>query len=211
MLFGNTTGCTTLKFTSSHYPSITFTDIYTLKNYLLTYLLPYWLSPWSRALLEKLTGFQLVKKFPTFYGTRRFITAFTSARHLSLSWARSIRSMHPHPTSWRSILILFSQVMSFHLVYPPKSCIQLSSLPTCHMPHPSNSSRSAHPHSTGEQYRSLSFSLCSYLHHSVTSLLLGSDISLSTLLSNTLKDYELHISFMKLIHVSLPRLHPQAA
>jgi cation transport ATPase len=32
-----------------------------------------------------LTDLQLVKKFPTFYGTRRFITAFTSARHLSLS------------------------------------------------------------------------------------------------------------------------------
>jgi hypothetical protein len=28
---------------------------------------------------EKLTGSQLVKKFPTIYGTRRFITAFTSA------------------------------------------------------------------------------------------------------------------------------------
>jgi len=40
---------------------------------------------WSRVLLEKLTGFQLVKKFLAFYGTRRFITAFTSARHLSLS------------------------------------------------------------------------------------------------------------------------------
>ena len=36
-------------------------------------------------LLKKLTGFQLVK-FPAFYGTRRFITAFTSARHLSLSY-----------------------------------------------------------------------------------------------------------------------------
>jgi hypothetical protein len=41
------------------------------------------LTPWSRVLLEKLTGLQLVKKFPTFYGTRRFITAFTIARHLS--------------------------------------------------------------------------------------------------------------------------------
>ena len=37
------------------------------------------LTPWSRALLEKLIGVQLVKKFPAFYGTRRFITAFTSA------------------------------------------------------------------------------------------------------------------------------------
>ena len=38
------------------------------------------LTAWSRDLLEKPTGSQLVKKFPTFYGT-----AFTSARHLSLS------------------------------------------------------------------------------------------------------------------------------
>jgi hypothetical protein len=45
------------------------------------------LTPWSRVLLEKLTGHQLVKKFPAFYGTRRFITAFTRAHHLSLSWA----------------------------------------------------------------------------------------------------------------------------
>jgi len=36
-----------------------------------------------KVLLEKLTGLQLVKKFPAFYGTRRFITAFTSARHPS--------------------------------------------------------------------------------------------------------------------------------
>jgi hypothetical protein len=43
------------------------------------------LSPWSRFLIEKLTDFQLVKKFRPFYGTRRSITAFTSARHLSLS------------------------------------------------------------------------------------------------------------------------------
>ena len=48
-------------------------------------ILTYLLTPWSRVLLEKLTGLQLVKKFPAFYGTRRFITVFTSARHLSLS------------------------------------------------------------------------------------------------------------------------------
>ena len=53
--------------------------------YLLTYLLMYLLTPRSRALMENQTGFQLVKKFPAFYGTRRFITAFTNARHLSLS------------------------------------------------------------------------------------------------------------------------------
>ena len=42
------------------------------------------LTPFSRSLLEKLTVSQLVKKFPAFYGTRRSITAFTVARHLSL-------------------------------------------------------------------------------------------------------------------------------
>jgi len=34
--------------------------------------------------LEKLTGLQLVKKFPAFHGTRRYITALTSVRHLSI-------------------------------------------------------------------------------------------------------------------------------
>jgi len=53
-----------------------------------------------------MTGLQLVKKFPAFHGTRRFITALTSVRHLSLSWASPIQSTCPHPTSWRSILIL---------------------------------------------------------------------------------------------------------
>ena len=50
-----------------------------------TYLFTYSLTPCSTVLLEKLTGLQLIKKFPTFYGTQRFITAFTSARHLFLS------------------------------------------------------------------------------------------------------------------------------
>ena len=48
-------------------------------------LLTSFLTPWSRVLLEKLTGLQLVKKFPAFYVTPKFITAFTSANHLSLS------------------------------------------------------------------------------------------------------------------------------
>jgi len=43
------------------------------------------LTPWSGVLVEKLTGSKLVKKFPTFYGIRKFVTAFTSACHLSLS------------------------------------------------------------------------------------------------------------------------------
>jgi hypothetical protein len=63
-------------------------------------------TPRCRVLLEKLTGLQLVKKFPAFHGSQRFITALTSVRHLSLSWANPIQSIYPHPTSWRSSLIL---------------------------------------------------------------------------------------------------------
>ena len=77
------------------------TALYTLHTYLLT--------RWSRVLLEKLTGFQLVKKFSEFYGTRRFITAVTSAHHLFLSWARLIH-FKTHYTSWRSVLILSSHL-----------------------------------------------------------------------------------------------------
>jgi len=47
-------------------------------------VITYLITLCSRFPLEKLTGSQLVKKFPVFYGTRRFITAFTSARYLSL-------------------------------------------------------------------------------------------------------------------------------
>jgi len=53
------------------------TDLLDLRSYLL--------APRIRVLLERLTGLQLVIKFPTFYRTRRFVTAFKNARHLSLT------------------------------------------------------------------------------------------------------------------------------
>jgi hypothetical protein len=42
----------------------------------------YLLTPWSRVLLDKLIVTKLVKKFPTFYGTQRFITAFSTLRQI---------------------------------------------------------------------------------------------------------------------------------
>ena len=70
----------------------------------------YLLTPCSRVLLEKLTGSTASQEIPLIFGTRRFLTVFTSARHLSLSWANSIQSSQPPPTSWRSILILSSHL-----------------------------------------------------------------------------------------------------
>ena len=92
------------------------------------------LNPWSRVLLEKLTYLQLVRKFPAFYEKQRFITAFTSACHLFLSWASLIQSMLPHPTSWRSeyyppIYALVFQIVFFRNVSTPKPCEQQSFTP----------------------------------------------------------------------------------
>jgi len=84
-----------------------YRDLCALATFILSmYKNTYLLTPWCRVLLEQLTGLQLVKKFPAFHGTRRFITALTSVRHLSLSWASPIQSIYPHSTSCRSILIL---------------------------------------------------------------------------------------------------------
>jgi hypothetical protein len=50
-----------------------------------TYNLLTLFTPWSRVLLEKLTGFAASQEIPLIYGTRKFITVLTSARHLFLS------------------------------------------------------------------------------------------------------------------------------
>ena len=152
-------------------------------------------TPWSWVPLERLTGLQLVKKFHAFYGTRMFITAFTSARHLSLSSASSIQSIPPlHPTSWRSILILSSHLRLglpcglIPSVFPTKILYTSHLSPvraTCsdHLIFLDFITRTI----LGEEYRSLSSSLCSFLHSPVTSSsLLGLNILLSTLFSNTL-------------------------
>jgi len=41
--------------------------------------------------------FSATQEIPRIYGTQRFVTAFTSAHHLSLSWTSSIQSIAPLP------------------------------------------------------------------------------------------------------------------
>ena len=117
---------------------------------LLTYSL---LTPWSRVLLEKLTGSAASQEIPRIFGTRRFITVPTTARHLSLSWANSIQSSQPPATSRRSILILSPHLRLglpsglFPSGFPTRTlCTPLPFPHTRHMPRPSHSSRFYHPH-----------------------------------------------------------------
>ena len=70
------------------------TQVFLLPSVVLTNQL---MNSMEQSFLDKLTGAQQVKKFPIFYGTWRFITAFTSGHNLSLSWAISFQSMPPIP------------------------------------------------------------------------------------------------------------------
>ena len=168
----------------------------------------YLLTPWCRVLLEKLTGLQLVKKFPAFHGTRRFITALTSLRYPSLSWASPIQSIYPHPTSLRSILILSTHLRLglpcglFPSGFPTKTLYTPLSTPiraTCpaHLILLDFITRTI----LGEEYKSFSSSLCNLLHSPVTSSLLGPNILLNTIFSNNL-------SFLSSLNVSDQVSHP---
>ena len=160
---------------------------------LLAHLTTYLLTPRCRVLLEKLTGLQLVKRFPAFHGTRRFITALTSVRHLSLSWASPIQSIYPHPTSLRSILILSTHLRLglpnglFPYGFPTKTLYTPLSSPIratwpAHLILLHFITRTI----LGEQYRSFSSSLCNLPHSPVISSPLGPNILLNTMFSNTL-------------------------
>jgi len=128
-------------------------------------------TPLCRVLLEKLNGLQLVKEF---HGTRRFITALTSVRHLTLSWASPIQSIYPHPTSWRSVLILSTHLCLglpcglFPSGFPTKTLYTPLSSPirdTCpaHLILLDFVTRTI----LGEEYKSFSSSLCNLLHSPV--------------------------------------------
>ena len=159
-------------------------------RYLLTYLITYSMkqSPSWEA-----NRFTTSQEIPPCYGTCRFITAFSSVRHLSLSWASLIQSISPHLTSWRYILILFSHL----LLGPPSSpfpsgfhnkTLYTRLLFTIRATCSANFillnliTRTL----LGEQCRSLISSLCSFLHFPVTLSLLSHTILLSTLFSNIL-------------------------
>jgi hypothetical protein len=94
----------------------------------------------SWALLEKPLIVQLLKDFPEFYGTWRFITVFTKALHWSLLWATSIQSIRPQSVSLRCILISSPYLrLSVFFWLPHQHPTRIRHLPhSCYMPCPSH-------------------------------------------------------------------------
>ena len=121
-----------------------------------------------------------------------FITMFTRARHLPISWARRIHSTPSEQIYLRFILILSSHLC---LILPiglfPSGF--LSTTQCTPLLSPIRARCPAHLIFLGlitritfaEVYRSCGSSLCSLLHSLVTSSLVGLSIFLSTLFSNT--------------------------
>ena len=133
---------------------------------------------------------QSVKKFPPFYGTRRFINAFTEAHHLGLSWARSIQpTLSSHSLKLNLLIILpptpGSSKWFLSLRFPYQDPLYTSPLlvhATCpvHLILLDFIKRTIF----GEWYRSLSSPLC-FFYSPVISSILGRNTLPSTLFSKT--------------------------
>ena len=107
------------------------------------------------------------------YGTRSVIATFTKARHLPLSYARADQASQSrfleihfniiHPSTPRS------SKWSLYFTFPHQNQVYVSPLHhTRYMSHSSRCSRFYNPQTTfGEQCRTLSSSLCSFLHSPV--------------------------------------------
>ena len=136
-------------------------------HYSLSYLLTYSLRG-AESFFRSWLVLQLVMKFPAFYGTRKVITVLTSARHLSLSWANSIQSPQPPPTS-RSILnyppiyVWISPMVSF-TQFPHQNPVHPSPLRPIRATCPAHLILQDFTTRTilGKEYRSLSSSLVHY-------------------------------------------------
>jgi len=75
---------------------------------------------------QKLRVAHLVNKFPTFYGTPKFIALFKTACHMTLSWATWIQFTLSHPTSFRYILkVSFYMSQPFPSRFSDKSLSQM--------------------------------------------------------------------------------------
>ena len=110
---------------------------------------------WQTNYIEQISSWEAKsssarQEIGSWYGTRRFITALTSAFHLSLPCVRAIQSMHPQPTYWRNILSLSSYpcLGLWSGFFPLDLPVGTSTVPhPCYMPRPLHSSWIYYPNS----------------------------------------------------------------
>ena len=130
------------------------------------------------------------QEFPTFYGTLKFVTALTRARHLSLFWANSIYSMPPIPLLEDHFNTVFlstpgSSKWSLFLKFPHKFLYAPPITPMAATFPASLTHLDLIIWIMFGEYRSLSSSLSSLVHSPVISFLLDPIIFFSTLFSKT--------------------------
>jgi hypothetical protein len=114
---------------------VTFSSTPQPNAYLCTSKAKKWgeLTPWRKFLFQKITVSQLIKKFPSFYRTLKFLTTFITAHHPFLFWTAWIHLISSHSVSLRYILILSSH---FRLVLPSGLFpSRFSTKIVCELPH----------------------------------------------------------------------------
>ena len=134
-----------------------------------------------------------VLMFPLSGKLLQTVKLLTCVRETSSSWTTAFQpkdnKLHRECNSYDRLWCVqywVSQMVSFPQVSPPKPCICLAS-PPIHATCPVHLILLHFIIQTilGEEYRSLSSSLCSFLHSPDTSSLLGQNILLNTKFSNT--------------------------
>ena len=134
--------------TGSHFAAnFDLTDVY----------LQYSLTPWSRVLLEKLTGFAANQEIPRILWNNPKVHYRTHKRPPSVPILSQLHPVLTSPSHFLKIhlnIILpstsWSPQWSLSLRFPHQNLVHTSSfLHTCHMPCPSHSFRFYHPHNIG--------------------------------------------------------------